>query len=73
MSTQDNLANQEKVVVNGKYCVKTESLCVLKEIDVLIQNCLIGVNIKFLCVDTGFFLCKAVSRVLFLLRKLLFE
>ena len=34
MSTQDNLANQEKVVVNGRYCVETESLCVLKEIDV---------------------------------------
>ena len=34
MSTQDNLANQEKVVVNERYCVETESLCVLKEIDV---------------------------------------
>ena len=28
MSTQDNLANQAKVVVNGKHCVDTEkSLC----------------------------------------------
>ena len=26
MSTQDNLANQEKVVVNGRYRVETESL-----------------------------------------------
>ena len=34
MSAQDNLANQEKVVVNGRYCVETESLCVRKEIDV---------------------------------------
>ena len=34
MSTQDNLANQEKVVVNGRHCVETESLCVLKEIGV---------------------------------------
>ena len=34
VSTQDNLANQEKVGVNGRYCVETESLCVLKQIDV---------------------------------------
>ena len=39
MSTHDNLANQEKVVVNGRHCVDTEkkekkSLCVLKQIGV---------------------------------------
>ena len=34
VSTQDNLANQEKVVANGRYCVETESLCVLNEIGV---------------------------------------
>ena len=34
MSRQDNLASQERVVVNEKHCVDTESLCVLKEMGV---------------------------------------
>ena len=33
--------------------IQKVSVRVLKEIDVLIQHCLIGVNIKFLCVDIG--------------------
>ena len=31
---QNNLANQEKVVVNGRHCVDKQSLCVLKKIGV---------------------------------------
>ena len=71
MSAQDNLANQEKVVVNGRYCVETKSLCVLKETDVQIQHCLIGVNIKFLCVDTGFS-CARPCQEFFFVEKVTF-
>ena len=34
MSTQDNLANQEKVAVNGDTVWTQKSLCVVKEIGV---------------------------------------
>ena len=49
MSTQDNLASQEKIVVNGRhnlYGHRKVDLCVLKEIGVQIQHCLIGVHIR---------------------------
>ena len=54
MSTQDNLANQEKVVVNGRHCVDTEkspctqgNWCVNTTLSDWCTH-------KFLCVDTGF-------------------
>ena len=54
MSTQDNLANHEKVVVNGRHCVDIEkSLCTQ-------GNWCVNTTLsdwrahRFLCVDTGF-------------------
>ena len=59
MRTQDNLANQEKVVVNGRHCVDTEkSLCTQGNRCVnttLTDWC----TDRFLCVDTGFSCVKA--------------
>ena len=52
MSTQDNLASQEKVV-NGRHCVGTENLCTQGNWCVntaLFDWC----TYKFSCVDTGF-------------------
>ena len=70
MSTQDNLASQEKIVVNGRHSLcghRKVNLCVIKEIGVQIQHCLIGVHIGF-CV----LVCVCVKSF-FWLRKLLFE
>ena len=56
MSTQDNLASQEKIVVNGRHSLhghRKVDLCVLKEIGAQIQHCLIGVHIGF-CVGARF-------------------
>ena len=65
MSTQDNLANQEKVAVNGTHYVDTEkSLCTQGNWCVNTTYCLIGIHIGF-CVLIQVFLYKAVSRVLF--------
>ena len=54
MSTQDNLDNQEKVVVNGRHCVDTEkSLCTQGNWCVnttLFDWC----THRILCHDTGF-------------------
>ena len=55
MSTQDNLASQEKIVVNGRHSLcghRKVDLCVLKEIGVLtlFDWCTHG----FLRVGTGF-------------------
>ena len=66
MSTQDNLASQEKIIVNGRHILcgqRKVTLCVLKEIGVLTQHCLTSVHIGF-CVLVQGFLCKVVSRVL---------
>ena len=43
MSTQDNLASQEKIVVNRRHILcgqRKVDLCILKEIGVLTQHCL---------------------------------
>ena len=43
VSTQDNLASQEKIFVNGRHILSGQrkvDLCVLKEIGVLTQHCL---------------------------------
>ena len=43
MSTQDNLASQEKIVVNGRHNLcgqRKVYLCILREIGVLTQHCL---------------------------------
>ena len=43
MSTQDNLASQEKIFVNGRHILCGQGkvdLCVLKEIGVLTLHCL---------------------------------
>ena len=53
MSTQDNLASQEKSVVNGRNSLcghRKVDLCVLKEIGVLTQHYLtsqFGTQVKF--------------------------
>ena len=51
MSTQDNLvSHQEKNVAIGRHTLcghRKVDLCVLKEIGVQIQHCLIGVHIGF--------------------------
>ena len=59
MSTQDNSARQEKIVVNGRH-----NLCGHRKVDLCVLNsrklickyniCLISVHIGFLCVGTGF-------------------
>ena len=57
MSTQDNLASQEKIVVNGRHSLcghRKVDLCVLKEIGVQIQHCLIGVHTGFCVLVQGF-------------------
>ena len=57
MSTQDNLASQEKIVVNGRHSLsgyRKVDLCALKEIGVQIQHCLIGVHIGFCVLVQGF-------------------
>ena len=73
MSRQDNLASQERVVVNGRHCVDTEkSLCTQ-------GNGCVNTTLFDWCTDRfcalihGFLCLKAVSRVVFYLRKLLFE
>ena len=54
MSIQDNLANQEKVVVNGRHCVDTEkSLCTQGNWCVN-RTFFDWFTHRFLCVDTGF-------------------
>ena len=65
MSTQNNLASQEKIVVNGRHSLcghRKVDLCVLKKIGVLTQHCLTSVHIGF-CVLVQGFLCKVVSRI----------
>ena len=54
MSAQDNLANREKVVVNGKHCVDTEkSLCT--QLNWYVNTTLFDwCTHRFLCVGTGF-------------------
>ena len=57
MSTQDNLASQEKIVVNGRHSLcgnRTADLCVLKNIGVLTQHCLTSVHIGFCVLVRGF-------------------
>ena len=57
MSTQDNLASQEKIVVNGRYSLcghRKVDLCVLKEIGVQIQHLFDWCTHRFLCVGMGF-------------------
>ena len=58
MSTQDNLASQENIVANGRHSLcghRKVDLCVLKEIGMYIQHCVIGVHIGGFCVfGTGF-------------------
>ena len=57
MSTQDNLVSKEKNVVNGRHSLcghRKVDLCVLKEIGVQIQHCLIGVYIGFYVLVQGF-------------------
>ena len=56
MSTQENLASQEKIVVNGRDSPcghKKVNLCVLKEIGVLTQHCLASVHIGFCVLVQG--------------------
>ena len=48
MSTKDNLASQERVVVNGRHCVDTEkSLWCTQGNGCVNTTCLIGVHIGF--------------------------
>ena len=57
MGTQDNLASQEKIVVNGRHSLcghRKADLCVLKEMGVQIQHCLTGVHIGFCILAQGF-------------------
>ena len=58
MSTQDNSASQEKIVVNGRHSLcghRKVDLCVLKEIGVLTtQHCLASVHIGFCVLVQGF-------------------
>ena len=57
MSTQENLVSQEKNVVNGRHSLcghRKVDLCVLEEIGVQIQHCLIGVHIGFCVLVQGF-------------------
>ena len=57
MSTQDNLASQEKIVVNQRHSLcghREVDLCVLKEIVVLTQHCLTSVHIGFCVLVQGF-------------------
>ena len=57
MSTRDNLASQEKIVVNGRHDLCGHSkvnLCVLKETGVQIQHCLIGEHRGFCVLVQGF-------------------
>ena len=54
VSTQHNLANQEKVVVNGRHCVDTEkSLCTQGNWCVN-TTLLVGVHIGFCVMIQGF-------------------
>ena len=72
MSTQF-IASQEKVVANGKHCVDTEKSLSTQ------GNWCVNTTLFDWCTHRFFvcwyrvFLCKAVSRVLFQVRKLLFE
>ena len=65
MSTQDNLASQEKNVVNGRHILcghRKVNLYVLKEIGVQIQHCLlIGVHIGFCVLVQGFLAYSCVK------------
>ena len=57
MSTQDNLASQEKIVVNGRDSLcghRKVDLCALKEIGVLTQHCLTSVCIGLCVLVKGF-------------------
>ena len=54
MNTQDNLASQEKIVVNGRQSLCGHKKVNLKEIGVQIQHCLIGVHIGFCVLVQGF-------------------
>ena len=65
MSRQDNLASQERIVVNGRHCVDTEkSLCTQGNGCVnTTQHCLIGVHIGF--VHWYMFSCIRLCQELF--------
>ena len=71
MSTQDNLANHAKVVVNERHCVDTEkSLCTQGNWclnTTLFDLC----THRFLCVYKGFSCVKTASRA-FLIEKVTF-
>ena len=61
MNTQDNLASQEKIVVNGRHSLCGHRKVNLKEIGVQIQHCLISVHIGFCVLIQGFLVYGCVK------------